>query len=497
MKLESLLGDDNSLSPYLQSRRDFIKNLSIPAALLMLLGTGGCESILEQLRNRPIRRRVNPSSPDSVNSMNIYNDAINLMKGLPASDPRSWNNQAGIHGTVAGGFLNCQHRNWYFLPWHRAYLFLFEQICRKLTGEAKFGLPYWNWAIDNSIPSPFWNTSSNLFHSPRTATATSVANTSILGHSRMEEILDETNFLIFGSSETAQGPFESGPHNHIHGFVGGTMGSGGSPLDPIFWTHHCMIDYCWVDWNINRDHDNTDDPTWTGKSWTDHFVDAEGNPVEAHVVGTILMPFLSYQYEASQIGVDTRDFFLRRSEAEIKVLKARLEKGAAVRLDVKKRVAFSRGIELTTAKGAAGVLPIKPREMERVFETEQPDRALVNIGFAAVPQTSDFFVRVFVNKPDATPQTGVDDIHYAGSFSFFGTGPQTGGTHEHQKPLFLVDITKTLRSLRERGLLKEDEDISLGFVAVPVEPNRAVKAETLSLESLDLVLSPVTVTERR
>lgn len=496
MKLESLLGDDNSVSTYLHSRRDFIKNLSIPAALLMLLGTGGCESILEAIRNRPIRRRVNPSSPESVSSMNIYNDAINLMKGLPASDPRSWNNQAGIHG-IPATFLKCQHGNWYFLPWHRAYLFFFEQICRKLTGEPKFGLPYWNWSIDNSIPSPFWNTSSNLFHSPRTATATSVANTTILGHSRMEEILDETNFLVFGSSATAQGPLEGGPHNHIHNFVGGTMASGASPLDPVFWTHHCMIDYCWVDWNINRDHDNTNDSSWIGTSWTDHFVDGDGNPAEAQVGGTILMPFLSYQYEASQIGLASRDFFLRRSEAEIKALRARLEKGAAVRLDVKKRVAFSRGIELTTSKSAAGLLPIKPREMERLFETEQPDRAFVNVGFAAFPQTSDFFVRVFVNKPDATPQTGTDDIHYAGSFSFFGTNPQPGGTHEHQKPLFLVDITKTLRSLRERGLLKEDEEISLGFVAVPVDPNRTVKDERLSLESLDLVLSPVTVTERR
>jgi hypothetical protein len=30
-----------------------------------------------------------------------------------------------------------------------------------------------------------------------------------------------------------------------------------SPLDPIFWTHHCMIDRCWVEWNITRNHANT------------------------------------------------------------------------------------------------------------------------------------------------------------------------------------------------------------------------------------------------
>src|SRR5688500_14408928 len=45
-----------------------------------------------------------------------YRQAVSAMRALPSSDPRNWTRQAQIH-------LNfCPHGNWFFLPWHRAYL---------------------------------------------------------------------------------------------------------------------------------------------------------------------------------------------------------------------------------------------------------------------------------------------------------------------------------------------------------------------------------------
>ncbi len=499
MKKDPLLDVFEWLAPYISSRRKFIRNMSAGAALLLLLGTGGCESIADKIRNRPIRRRVNPGSPDSMASIEIYKDAINLMNALPNSDPRSWVNQSIIHGNLPpGGFNKCPHGSWFFLPWHRAYLFYFEQICRTLTGEAKFGLPYWNWAMNNSIPSPFWESGSPLLYSPRTATSASVANTSIVGHSNMETILSQTNFLLFGSSPTSQGQLESGPHNYIHGFVGGHMSTGGSPRDPIFWTHHNMIDYCWVDWNINRGNDNTDDTTWAQHTWTDHFVDGSGNQAEISVLTTLLMPYLSYQYEPSQIGTASpADVIAGLSDSGLKQLRSRLEKGVPVKYEIKRRLPFSRGMELNTARPVARELPLAPGDLGRIFEAEVPERALVNIGFASKPQTNDFFVRVFVNKRDATIQTGTDDVHYAGSFAFFGTAQMQGMGHEHHDlPELVVDITDTLRRLKAGNMLPDNTPVTLHFVAVPVEEGRVVRQESIIFRNLELHISELSVGEK-
>src|SRR3954468_16068293 len=43
----------------------------------------------------------------------------------------------------------CQHQGWYFVPWHRGYVFAFEAIIAKtikdLGGPADWTLPYWNY----------------------------------------------------------------------------------------------------------------------------------------------------------------------------------------------------------------------------------------------------------------------------------------------------------------------------------------------------------------
>ncbi|MCA6108064.1 tyrosinase family protein [Bradyrhizobium sp. CNPSo 4026] len=35
---------------------------------------------------------------------------------------------------------------------HRAYIGWFEQICRELSGDPEFALPYWDWTAEPRIP---------------------------------------------------------------------------------------------------------------------------------------------------------------------------------------------------------------------------------------------------------------------------------------------------------------------------------------------------------
>ena len=99
-------------------RRDF---LASGTALATMLALGGCERILERIRNRPVRRDASAmASNDPI--LEAYRDGINQMIGLGGGDPRNWTNQANIH------LNSCPHGNWYFLPWHRAYLMSLEAI---------------------------------------------------------------------------------------------------------------------------------------------------------------------------------------------------------------------------------------------------------------------------------------------------------------------------------------------------------------------------------
>jgi len=103
------------------SRRDFLRGAGAFSVTSLALWTGGCESCFKQIENRPTRRNISNLPPNDP-IINTYKAAVAAMKGLPASDPRNWTNQANIH------FNSCPHGNWFFLPWHRAYLLYFERI---------------------------------------------------------------------------------------------------------------------------------------------------------------------------------------------------------------------------------------------------------------------------------------------------------------------------------------------------------------------------------
>ena len=131
----------------------------------------------------------------------------------------------------------------------------------------------------------------------------------MVGSATITNILSQTNFFLFASDQaTTQrqnagyGMLEGTPHNYIHGFVGGEMGTYMSPLDSIFWCHHNMVECLWVDWNLNKGNANTNDPAWSNFTFND-FVDADGNPVPIQVATTLLFPLLSYQFEPCAPGM--------------------------------------------------------------------------------------------------------------------------------------------------------------------------------------------------
>jgi tyrosinase len=86
------------------------------------------------------------------------------------------------------------------------------------------------------------------------------------------DTLVETSFRNY-----LEGFYGPGLHNWVHAWVGGvkrrtrenpppryeilyrgTMASGDSPNDPVFWLHHANIDRLWADWQLDEKHWNMD-----------------------------------------------------------------------------------------------------------------------------------------------------------------------------------------------------------------------------------------------
>jgi hypothetical protein len=219
-----------------------------------------------------------------------YAAVVAALKRLPDNDPRGWAGQARIH------LQHGRHASWLFFPWHRAYLRFFEQIGRVVTGRPSFTVPRWDWTLHPQIPAPFLDPTTPLYAEGRAAVPGTSAAAEFVGPATIEALLNEPNFLVFGGAavgrdEAAQdgpgyGLVEQGPHNYVHGFVGGLMGAFTSPLDPLFWPHHAHIDQLWTQWSVRHPHPA--DAAWRDTVFTE-FVDGEGRPTRVSVAQTLAL----------------------------------------------------------------------------------------------------------------------------------------------------------------------------------------------------------------
>jgi len=128
-----------------------------------------------------------------------YRAAVREMRNLPESDPRNWRRQALIHSD------GCPHGNWYFLPWHRKYVLDFERICRDLSGDPSFALPYWDWTSKRSIPAPFWE--GTLRDQTRVIGQNDQISGDFVGRPVIDRVLRMNDFELFASTRPRQ-PFE-------------------------------------------------------------------------------------------------------------------------------------------------------------------------------------------------------------------------------------------------------------------------------------------------
>ena len=252
------------------------------------------------------------SLPAGDTTLDWYNKAVKELLSRDIANPTSWRYMAAVHGldsrvprpaSATGYWDACQHGTWYFLPWHRAYITMFEAVVADCVarqgGPADWALPYWNYSEDltvnpsaRSLPPAFVGKTrpdgtQNYLSSTRNASIVlSTADVSL-------DALKTKAFPGpsgggapgFGGPKVGlhhsigtSGALESTPHNVVHGDIGGFMNDPDlSALDPIFWLHHCNIDRLWEVWRNQGPGAGWKDSVWMAQSFNFH--DAAGNPI--------------------------------------------------------------------------------------------------------------------------------------------------------------------------------------------------------------------------
>src|SRR4051794_31892257 len=95
------------------SRRDLARWIAAAGAVAI-----SSSEIVAQPPSGPVRKDISSLAPDAPDLVN-YRKVVGLMQKLSASDRRCWKKQWDTHTDF------CPHGNWWFLPWHRAYLHYF------------------------------------------------------------------------------------------------------------------------------------------------------------------------------------------------------------------------------------------------------------------------------------------------------------------------------------------------------------------------------------
>jgi tyrosinase len=201
---------------------------------------------------------------------------------------------------------NAAHRGPVFLPWHRFMLNLLEAHLQRVLGDAGFGLPYWDWSIDGSLPAPetalIWKPdfmggqgdpvsdgpfafdparpdgfrvrleagpSVSLRQTDRGLRRAFARDVPVLPNAL--DVGGAFNTLPAPSGDPDLATYDFAPwlagsrgfrgrlegftgpglHNQVHRWISGDMALASSPNDPVFHLHHANVDRLWEGW-MNR-----------------------------------------------------------------------------------------------------------------------------------------------------------------------------------------------------------------------------------------------------
>lgn len=438
------------------------------SALALASGLAGSKGALAQ-QNLRVRRNIANMSlndPDLV-ALRFF---VDEMRGRNQSNAISWIKFADIHGG-SYKFNNCQHGNWYFLPWHRAYLDMYEKAVIELTGRTQFAMPYWDWSTQRAYPpaftDPLYQGKPNPLFSPLVGDDMRQVRKPVpnllpteTGPDKIRQLLNATILENFGGGrpfdQTVTPPqvqnsvssiwlgrpgsiseLESGPHNYVHDEVNGYMGFPAAARDPLFFLHHANVDRIWENW-ILQGHVNTTDPLWLDMEFRDHFLRLNGQRYTVRVDSVLRPADLGYKYDDSRLAArPTRS--RAQANAEETRFKALFNPAATTVIPRARTGNIGTATPSAPLNIPLTVPPASTGSGNRVFAI------LRGTEFGNNLQS----VRVFINLPTAEPRTPTTDPHYVTAINFFANMAHQGMGHGH---CYSIELTSALKKVGQHGL---------------------------------------------
>jgi tyrosinase len=219
-------------------------------------------------------------------------------------------------------------------------------------------------------------------------------------------------------------------------------------------------------------------------------VDENGAAADVTAGVTVLFPIFSYQFEPCApthraIGAEVNQKF------DSKAMEQFLRAGAPVKFETVRRIELRGAIATEIGKPVMSAAKIDAGVFRGALEAGGKNAVLLSVDGVDAPDKADYYVRVFVGKPDATADTPTSDAHFAGSFGFFQDVKAMANMDMHEKLGYLIDITPTLRNLNQAGSLSASE-VNFSLVTVPYEGREARSVgQRLSIEKLALTVAAV------
>ncbi|UXI69014.1 tyrosinase family protein [Tahibacter amnicola] len=427
-----------------------------------------------------VRRSLHGMALDDPD-LDAYRSFVGTMQGYDQTKPVSWLGYSLQHGEYDGDYKYCPHGDWYFLPWHREYVLMYENAVRAITGHDGFAMPFWDWTVDRVLPAAFTEPTYNGKPNPLYVKDRTLSNPQhwplpdrIVGPDVMKAIYAETDFQLFGTSKNpeqddldmswvvagggTQGILERTPHNTVHNWIGAFMPTAGSPRDPIFFMHHSNIDRIWAYWNaLGRSNTSGMDADtqrlWLQMNFKDNYLRPDGTPYSVQVIDVQDTEALGYTYE----GLPKADFAQTETSRNNRLLSL-FATGAGMR-------GTTDGLSMLPTTNTVPATPAKPL-VQRVRMHGSTRQSVLSASADSTRRTEVFAlikdmqatpniegVRVFVNAENLTASTPDTDPHFVTEIAFLKHGK---GGHHKAPPSALVDLTPALRKLGQQGALKDD-----------------------------------------